>query len=165
MKFTVNNDMKPLEILCLSVLILITACGSPTDSGMTKKKTITSEVAQETKASTTSLSREAEDESEVVVIPKDQLIKAEEIITSVTAEELGLLDSKLLFKQNCSICHGMKGNMKINGAKDLTKSRTTLVKSVAQVYFGRRLMTPFKGKLTDAEIVATSQYALDLGKK
>ena len=45
-----------------------------------------------------------------------------------------------------------------NGAKDLTISEADLTERVAQVYFGKGLMTPFKGVLSDAEIVAVSQY-------
>lgn len=153
-----------IQLIILSILFAIaSSCGSPTDSGMTKKKTITSQVAQQSKTKTTNESSENNTTSEEeVIIPKEQLFKAKEIIESVTTKEKALIDGKLLFKKNCSICHGIKGNMKINGAKDLTKSKATLVKSVAQVYFGRKLMTPFKGKLTDTEIVVVSEYANSL---
>jgi len=63
-----------------------------------------------------------------------------------------------IFKMHCALCHGFKGNMMINGAKDLTKSTIPLEESVAQVYHGKGLMTPYKGVLTDAEIIAVCQY-------
>jgi len=156
--------MKASLLILPLLLILISSCGSPTDSGMTKKKTITANI-EESKASAQAKSTPIKEKEEAVIIPKEQMDKAREIIASVSEEDLAQLDGKLLFKSNCSICHGIKGNMKVNGAKDLTKSKASLVKSVAQVYFGRKLMTPFRGKLTDAEIVATSRYANSLSEK
>ena len=54
--------------------------------------------------------------------------------------------------------------MKINGAKDLTKSKISINEAVAQVYFGRGLMQPYKGLLSDAEIIAVSKYSESLRK-
>ena len=65
---------------------------------------------------------------------------------------------------HCSICHGFKGNMEINGAKNLMKSTITQQEAVAQVYHGKGLMVPYKGVLTDAEIVAVSKYTETLRK-
>ncbi len=94
----------------------------------------------------------------------EQLAKAKEIIASVSKEEVSSINAKKLYKMNCGICHGFKGNMMINGAKDLTISKISLQESVAQVYFGKGLMTPFKGVLKDAEIVAVSTYVETLRK-
>ena len=58
----------------------------------------------------------------------------------------------------CAVCHGKTGDLNVNGAKDLTASKISLEESVAQVYHGRGLMTPFKGVLKDHEIVAVSKY-------
>ena len=63
---------------------------------------------------------------------------------------------------HCAACHGFKGNMKINGAKDLTKSTLPQDESVAQMYFGKGLMTPYKNILKDYEIVALSNYITTL---
>ena len=52
----------------------------------------------------------------------------------------------------------MNGKMAINGAKDLTKVKTSLEENVAQIYHGKGLMTPFRGVLKDAEIVAVANY-------
>ena len=46
----------------------------------------------------------------------------------------------------------------INGAKDLTKSTIDLKDAVAQVYFGKGLMTPYKDVLKEEEIVALAKY-------
>jgi len=94
----------------------------------------------------------------------EQLAKAKEIIASVSKDEISSINAKKLYKMNCGICHGFKGNMMINGAKDLTISKISLQESVAQVYFGKGLMTPFKGVLKDAEIVAVSTYVETLRK-
>lgn len=98
----------------------------------------------------------AEDESEPT--PPEHLEKAREIIASVDKKEVKAVDARKKFKNACAICHGTKGNMEINGAKNLTKSKISLEEAVAQVYHGKGLMTPFKGILTDVEIVAVSRY-------
>ena len=64
----------------------------------------------------------------------------------------------------CAACHGFTGDLNVNGAKDLTTSKTTLVESVAQVYHGKGLMTPFKGLLKDEQIVSVSKYIETLRK-
>ena len=94
----------------------------------------------------------------------EQLAKAKEIIASVSEDEVSSINAKKLYKMNCGICHGFKGNMMINGAKDLSISKIALEESVAQVYFGKGLMTPFKGVLKDAEIVAVGKYVETLRK-
>jgi len=91
-------------------------------------------------------------------VPPEQLAKAKEIIASVSAKDIAAVDAKQKYKLVCSACHGFTGNLNVNGAKDLTKSTLPLAESVAQVYHGKGLMTPFKGLLSDAEIVAVSKY-------
>ena len=69
-----------------------------------------------------------------------------------------------MFKNYCALCHGRKGNMTINGAKDLSKSKTSIDERVAQIYFGKGTMTPFKGIIKDEEIVAVAMYIDELKK-
>lgn len=102
--------------------------------------------------------------SKAVEISPERLAKAESILAATTPEELSKLDGKQLFKVHCAICHGFKGDMKINGAKDLSISKISLTAAVAQVYHGQGLMTPYKGVLSDAEIVAVSTYSEQLRK-
>ena len=59
----------------------------------------------------------------------------------------------------------MDGKMAINGAKDLTKVKTSLEENVAQIYYGKGLMTPFKGVLKDGEIVAVANYVRNVLRK
>lgn len=102
-------------------------------------------------------SEESEEQDEK--LPPDQIAKADEIIAAVKASEVEAVDSKKLFRTHCAICHGFKGNMMVNGAKDLTKSKIPLNEAVAQVYHGKGLMTPYKGILSDTEIVALAKYS------
>jgi len=105
--------------------------------------------------------KKTEDQDETTM-SKKQLAQAQKLIDE--HKDLASIDAKKVFKSSCAICHGFKGNMMINGAKDLTKSKISLKESVAQVYFGKGLMTPFKGVLKDEEIVAVSQYVETLRK-
>ena len=94
-------------------------------------------------------------------VPPEQLAKAKEIIASVSDDDIAKINAKATFKKLCSICHGMNGALGVNGAKDLTQSTISLEESVAQVYHGKGLMTPFKGLMKDAEIVAVAKYIED----
>lgn len=166
--------MKALQIIfVLLISLLIISCGGekPSEKVSTKevksakKETKVDEV--ETKKTTdekAEVNKEAEEEKEVEVepIPKEQLDKAKKIIKSVG--DVSKIDAKKIFKINCTICHGLKGNMKINGAKDLTKSKINLTNAVAQVYFGKGLMTPYSNILSDEEIVAVAKYSEKLRK-
>jgi len=92
----------------------------------------------------------------------EQLAKAKELISAVSDEQIEEINSETLFKIHCAICHGFKGNMMVNGAKDLTKSVINMEESVAQIYHGKGLMTPYKGILKDEEIVAVAKYTESL---
>lgn len=94
-------------------------------------------------------------------LPKVQLDKAEAIIASINTEEVDNIDASKIYKMRCASCHGLKGNMNVNGAKDLTASTISLQESVAQIYFGKGLMLPHKSMLSEAEIVAVAKYVED----
>jgi len=89
---------------------------------------------------------------------QQQLSLAKELINKTDKAKVKAVDAAKIFKMRCSSCHGFKGNMMVNGAKDLTKSKISLTESVAQAYFGKGLMTPFKDVLKDEEIVAVAKY-------
>lgn len=91
-------------------------------------------------------------------IPANQLKKAKALIASVSEADIAAVDAKKKYKLLCAACHGFKGDLNVNGAKDLTISTVSLEESVAQVYHGRGLMTPFKGIMKDAEIIAVAKY-------
>lgn len=97
-------------------------------------------------------------------IPKNQLNMASELIKSSNTAEVESVDAAKIFKLNCAICHGRKGDLSINGSKILKDSKTTLVERVAQVYYGKGTMTPYKGILNDHEIIAVARYIDELKK-
>jgi len=151
---------------------LIGSCGG--DKPKEKKEDpFKTEASNEKKTSddetaSTSVNDEKEVEEEPVKttpIPPEQIKKAKEIIASVSDADLSGIDGKKKYKLFCTPCHGMDGKMAINGAKDLTKVKTSLEENVAQIYHGKGLMTPFKGVLKDAEIVAVANYVRDVLRK
>ncbi|MCB0662256.1 MAG: c-type cytochrome [Saprospiraceae bacterium] len=70
-----------------------------------------------------------------------------------------------LFKTYCIQCHGLYGDLQINGAKDLSKSELTLEERITMIENGKNLMTPFKGMLTPEQIKAVAQYTFELKSK
>lgn len=109
--------------------------------------------------------KEEKEEPKVEPVTQEQLDKAADIIKSVSKSDIAGVNAKKVYKMRCASCHGFKGDMKVNGAKDLTKSKVSMEESVAQVYFGRGLMTPFKGLMKDEEIVAVAEYIRDKLRK
>ncbi len=164
--------MKFYKIMGLLVFVFMMSCAnekpkkktSITPTIKTTKKVETPKEEMTTSASSTEKEETAtqeepkEEAPKVVPIPPEEIKKAKEIIAGVSAEDIGAVDAKKKFKMFCAACHGFTGDLNVNGAKDLTQSKLSLVESVAQVYHGRGLMTPFKGILSDAEIVAVAQY-------
>ena len=90
--------------------------------------------------------------------------KAKELIASTSQADIDAVDAKKNYKKYCTACHGFKGNAKISGATDLTKLKSSLTRKVAQIYFGKGAMTPFKGVMNDAEIIAVAGYIETLSK-
>ena len=116
---------------------------------------------------TTSDSNDSDAEEEIVQTiptPPEHLAKAKEVIAAIKDSDMEGIDGKKKYKMFCTPCHGLDGKLNVNGATDLTKSKTSLNESVAQVYHGKGLMTPFKGILKDAEIVAVAKYIEELRK-
>lgn len=91
-------------------------------------------------------------------IPQAQLDRAKKLIAKVSQKDVEAVDAKKKYVSYCASCHGQKGLMSINGAKKLTKSTASLEESVAQIYEGKGMMTPFRGILKDEEIVAVARY-------
>ncbi len=169
-----------LNFFIVLVLSLLMACGSEGPKPTQKAQTAETKKAEIQKSSTSEVKSQemvkveadkvaesnkiASDKNKPVEEQQDegvspeQLKKAKEIIKGVKKKEIAEVDSKKKFKMHCATCHGFKGNMSINGAKKLTASKIPLEESVAQLYFGKGLMTPFKDILSEAEIVAVAKY-------
>lgn len=152
-------NKKSIFVFCFSLLVLTIAC-----NGENKTRNGSSNVPLAKEERSNAIENSSESQVENATDP-EQLAKAKEMISAVSEDELKSINTKKLFKSYCGICHGFKGNMKINGAKDLTISTISLEESVAQVYFGKGLMTPFKGVLKDSEIVALARYTETLRKQ
>ena len=67
-----------------------------------------------------------------------------------------------LFNTHCTLCHGRKGNLGMNGAKDLVKSTLKREEMIAVVSNGRNTMMPYKNAMKPKEIEAVVEYALSL---
>ncbi len=140
--------MKIAQLLLLVFVITFLSCGekeknthSHSGKKPNKENTVRTDSTQEKKS-----------------VPIEQLERAKELIAATGQSSLANDDAIQLFKMHCASCHGFNGNMEVNGAKNLTKSTITLEESVAQIYFGKGLMTPFRNKLSDEEIVTVARY-------
>ncbi len=148
--------MKFFTFILISLCLVLFSCsGKSQNDSPNKEKVKSLKTTKQSKKNTV---------IDTKPIPPKQLEAAKAIINGVDEEALAALDGMKLFKTHCAICHGFKGDMKINGAKDLTKAEISLNEAVAQVYFGRGLMQPYKGQLSDAEIIAVSKYSETLRK-
>ncbi len=147
------------SLFIMMIFILVSCGGDGSKNQKSNKPTVKNSNKKEVakKEEVKEITSKGEDKN-AIPTPPEHLAKARSIIAEVSKNDVEGVDAKKKFKNLCAICHGMKGNMEINGAKDLTKSKVSLEEAVAQIYHGKGLMTPFKGILTDAEIVAVSKY-------
>ena len=67
-----------------------------------------------------------------------------------------------IYKKNCVICHGTRGDMGASGAHDLTASVLPLAERVQIVTKGRNTMVGFENILKEEEIKAVAEYSLTL---
>ena len=153
-------------ITILFAAVLFTACEDQPE----KKKSgfgdinYKKEQKKEKKTKVASSEVEAEESEGAAGQSDEQIAVAKKLIASADESKVKAVDAKKLFKNYCAICHGRKGNMEINGSKDLSKTNTSLAQRVAQIYFGRGTMTPFKNIIKDEEIIAVAQYIDELKK-
>ena len=153
-----------LSILILALLsLVIFACGGEANNN-TEKKAAPKKATYDSNAKKKTTKEVPAVDATTSGATPEQLAKAKEVIASVDAAAVSGVDAKKKFKLFCATCHGFTGDLNVNGAKDLSKSKISLTESVAQVYHGKGLMTPFKGILKDEEIVAVSKYIETLRK-
>jgi mono/diheme cytochrome c family protein len=146
--------MKNIMILSFLCLGFLFSCGNKhsqesfsnptTEQDDSKKYTLTKKTSPAKKT--------------VSTVPPEQLAKAKEIIAALSKNDIAAVDAKQLFKLSCASCHGTTGNLKANGATDLTKSTSSIEDNVAQIYFGKGVMLPYKRILSEAEIVALAGF-------
>ena len=65
---------------------------------------------------------------------------------------------KRLYKQHCTICHGIDGKLGLNDSKDLTASKLTDEEKTIIIKNGKGKMTPFGSILTPKNIEAVVAY-------
>ncbi len=83
-------------------------------------------------------------------------VKPAKIDLSLTGEEL--------FIKHCKLCHGVKGNLQLNGAKDLKESTLTLEERINIITTGKNAMTPFEKVLSEEEIRKVAEYSQTFAK-
>jgi mono/diheme cytochrome c family protein len=155
--------MKYISTLMLALLLLFTACADKGDNNKSteqRDQPNLDQVASDTKTETPPAAANPDRKPST----PEQLETAKKIIAAATDADVAGVNAKQLFKNYCAICHGITGDLNVNGATDLTASTLGLDERVAQVYHGRGLMTPFKGLLKDHEIVAVVKYIEELRK-
>ena len=70
------------------------------------------------------------------------------------------IDGKKIWKTYCIACHGLYGDMAVNGAKDLNLSTLPLAGRIETITNGRNVMTPFKDVLSPEEIEAVAKFTI-----
>ena len=150
--------MRSFLFLCFSILMIFGTACSDDSSKRKKPRTAKADPASYNRTAPKAEKEEEAPAEEVRTVPPEQLKKAKEILAAATEDQIAEVDAKGKYKMFCAACHGFDGALGVNGAKDLSASKLNIEESVAQVYFGKGLMTPFKGLLKDHEIVAVSKY-------
>jgi mono/diheme cytochrome c family protein len=67
-----------------------------------------------------------------------------------------------LFRTYCITCHGVRGNLGVNGAGDLTQSVLSLDERMKIIRNGKNTMIAFEKVLSPEEIQTVAQYTLSL---
>ena len=93
---------------------------------------------------------------------KNQITSPAQIQTSAKVNLS--LTGKELFAKNCKLCHGINGQLQLNGAKDLRESVLSLAERQVLISEGKNAMTPFKRVLTEEEIRKVAEYSLSFKK-
>lgn len=70
-----------------------------------------------------------------------------------------------VYRLNCRICHGRRGNAGLGGAKKLGKSIISQEEAIQVITKGRNKMQAYEEILTEEEIQAVSTYIQKFKKK
>lgn len=84
--------------------------------------------------------------------------------SSKTAKTEKKVDGSKVYKKNCVVCHGSKGDMGASGAHDLTASTLSLEERIAIVTKGRNTMVGFENILSEEKIKAVAEFSMTLKK-
>jgi mono/diheme cytochrome c family protein len=72
---------------------------------------------------------------------------------------------KEIYRRYCVTCHGINGDLKTNGARDLNYSQLGLEERILVITEGRNAMTPFKSTLSPSQIRAVAEFTLGFQNK
>lgn len=71
-------------------------------------------------------------------------------------------DGSKVYRQYCTVCHGADGQLGLNGAFNLATSTLSKEMAMEVITHGRNAMAPYEDLLTEAEIMAVTEYILTL---
>lgn len=70
------------------------------------------------------------------------------------------VDGKKVWKTYCVACHGLYGDMAVNGAKNLNLSVLPVAERINIITNGKNVMTPFKDVLSAEQIEAVAKFTV-----
>lgn len=70
------------------------------------------------------------------------------------------VDGKKVWKTYCVACHGLYGDMEVNGAKNLNLSTLPVAERINIITNGKNVMTPFKDVLSAEQIEAVAKFTV-----
>lgn len=73
-------------------------------------------------------------------------------------------EGKQLYEHHCARCHGNDGTRGLFGAKNLQKSGLSDSSIIQQISNGKRIMPPFRKRISADQIYAISSYIKSLRK-
>jgi len=88
-----------------------------------------------------------------------------DVITDASHPDYHLVDhGKALYETQCINCHGLKGNLRMSGAKDLTQSKMNREEIIERITNGKITMPPYGDQFTEHEIAAVTTFVLNFQK-
>lgn len=133
--------------ILIILFVVISSCGSDKTP------------ATDTTANTPSaIEKNNKEEVQTQTIPTEHIAKAKEILEGISPMDLIGIKAKDKYNTLCSACHGIDGKLNLGGASDLSLSSNSITEDVAQIYFGKGTMPPFKNIISEAEIIAIAMY-------
>lgn len=91
-----------------------------------------------------------------------EMSRKQSAIGQVQPLATGPVDGKLIFENNCVLCHGADGAKEYNGAANLHTSMLDKNNIISIVTNGKNTMMPYKELLSAEEIEAVSTYIITL---
>ncbi len=74
-------------------------------------------------------------------------------------------EGEMVYNTNCALCHGRKGDLGMNGAKDLVSSILSREEVIAVITNGKGAMMPYGKSLSAKQIEAVTDHVQTLRAK